>query len=202
VEQAERLAGILADLQIDRIISSTFLRARQSVVPLARRLNLEVQTDNRLVESLLTPGKADNWMEMLRQTFEDPELEFPGGESSNQALIRAICVVDEVRHSPRRAPLLMTHGRLLGVLLRHFNAGCSFEDWCKLTYPDLFRVTFEEGGASAVERLWRDPEQQPAGITRTDGKSSVIRKQKRRPLSGAAFSFLMNSLTYRPLPAM
>jgi 2,3-bisphosphoglycerate-dependent phosphoglycerate mutase len=43
--QAMALADRLADRQIDRIVSSPFLRAVQSIAPLAQRMGLPVASD-------------------------------------------------------------------------------------------------------------------------------------------------------------
>jgi 2,3-bisphosphoglycerate-dependent phosphoglycerate mutase len=51
--QAEQLAEKLAALPIERIISSPFVRAKQSIAPLAERLGLPIVTDTRLAERVL-----------------------------------------------------------------------------------------------------------------------------------------------------
>jgi 2,3-bisphosphoglycerate-dependent phosphoglycerate mutase len=49
VAQANRLADSLAAANIERIISSPYVRATQSIAPLARRLGLAIELDVRLV---------------------------------------------------------------------------------------------------------------------------------------------------------
>jgi 2,3-bisphosphoglycerate-dependent phosphoglycerate mutase len=49
--QAETLANVLADLGVDRIVSSTFRRAVESIQPLADRLTIPIDTDERLIEA-------------------------------------------------------------------------------------------------------------------------------------------------------
>jgi 8-oxo-dGTP diphosphatase len=48
--QAEGLRDQLADAGITRVLSSPFLRCVQTVAPLAERLGLEVEVDDRLAE--------------------------------------------------------------------------------------------------------------------------------------------------------
>jgi 2,3-bisphosphoglycerate-dependent phosphoglycerate mutase len=52
--QAERLADFLMSHEIERIVSSPFLRAQQTIEPLATRLKLEIRTDARLAERALS----------------------------------------------------------------------------------------------------------------------------------------------------
>src|SRR5688572_27513160 len=89
-QQAERLAEWLFPLGVARIVSSTYLRARQSVEPLARRLSLAVETDDRLIERLLSPEPLDDWRTHLHAAWADHDLALPGGESSRQATMRGI----------------------------------------------------------------------------------------------------------------
>jgi broad specificity phosphatase PhoE len=55
---AALLADQLAALPLDRIISSPFLRARQTIVPLAERLGLPIASDARLAERVNAAGHA------------------------------------------------------------------------------------------------------------------------------------------------
>lgn len=48
--QAEALAELLAGRPIRRVVSSPFTRCQQTVMPLAKRLGLDVEADERLAE--------------------------------------------------------------------------------------------------------------------------------------------------------
>lgn len=151
-EQAERLADALHREAIDRIISSPFTRARDSIAPLARRLGLDVEIDHRLAERVLGSGFAD-WRAALRATFDDPDLCFDGGESCRVATARGVAVLDEVLRGDGRAAAVVTHGNLLALLLRHFDSRVGYAEWESLSNPDVFRVTIADVGA-VVARIW------------------------------------------------
>src|SRR5262245_33430887 len=91
--QATQLAEQLAALPIKRIISSPFVRARQSIAPLAEQLGLPIATDERLAERVLAPGDLLNWLAALKTSFEDIDRCLAGGESSRAAMQRASEVV-------------------------------------------------------------------------------------------------------------
>src|SRR4051812_22040655 len=76
--QAESLANFLIDKGIDGIISSPFLRAVESIFPLAERLQVHLATDDRLAERILCSEDHPNWQEMLRNTFDDFKLRYEG----------------------------------------------------------------------------------------------------------------------------
>jgi len=67
--QALRIADILENSQIQKIISSPFTRAVQSIEPLANRLALKIELDERLVEANLSTVNYTDWLDRLRATF-------------------------------------------------------------------------------------------------------------------------------------
>jgi 2,3-bisphosphoglycerate-dependent phosphoglycerate mutase len=150
--QADALADRLAGLGIERIVSSPFLRAIQSVTPLARRLGLAIETDPRLREHVLSAADLPDWQAALRASFEDPDLCFEGGESSRAATHRVLAAVDDIRAHAAPITAVATHGRLLTSLLRHFDPRIGFADWQGLANPDVFRLAFA-GGRAEVQRF-------------------------------------------------
>jgi 2,3-bisphosphoglycerate-dependent phosphoglycerate mutase len=61
-QQAIALAGWLSEVPIGRIISSPFVRAYRSIVPLSEQLGLTIEVDDRLVERVLSLVPLDNWL--------------------------------------------------------------------------------------------------------------------------------------------
>jgi 2,3-bisphosphoglycerate-dependent phosphoglycerate mutase len=151
--QAGLLAELLAPLGIARILSSPFARARDSVAPLAARLGIPVETDDRLIERVLTTEPLPDWRAHLARSFDDDNYQLAGGESSHAATARAVAVLEEARPHPARATVVVTHGNLLALLLRHYDSRAGFAAWDALTNPDVYRVTFGVPPQPIV-RLW------------------------------------------------
>jgi 2,3-bisphosphoglycerate-dependent phosphoglycerate mutase len=95
-QQAIRLADQLASLPIERIVSSPYIRAIQSITPLAQRLELPIISDQRLTERVLGASDLADWMSALRASFDNLDLCFPGGESSRAATQRAVAVLNDL----------------------------------------------------------------------------------------------------------
>lgn len=152
--QAEALADFLADKGVERIVSSPFVRAVKSIEPLAARLGLPVELDDRLAEKVLAAGPLPDWMDRLRESFDDLDLCLEGGESSRTAMARAVAAVEEILAKGAGCTVVVSHGTLLTLLLKHFDQRFGFEEWRVMTNPDLFLVTVSEQGAT-VERIWR-----------------------------------------------
>ncbi|MED0904310.1 histidine phosphatase family protein [Bacillus nitratireducens] len=152
--QANNLATFLIEnnLQIDRIISSPFVRTIDSIRPYALQANLSIQEDERLAERILSNVPMDDWMQKLESTFTNIDIAFLGGESTKQAMDRAISLIQEVLKLEHDTTLLVTHGNLLTLILKHFDHTIGFDEWKTLTNPDIYEITLDE--QSIVKRLW------------------------------------------------
>ncbi|WP_053361340.1 histidine phosphatase family protein [Bacillus sp. FJAT-27251] len=153
--QAEQLAKFFSKMKIDRILSSPFQRAADSIKPLAKQLGIEIELDCRLEERTLSSNHLGNWLDALRKTFDDHDLKLEGGESSREASSRIRAVVEEVLLSEARASIIVTHGNLLSLLLRNYNPDFGFDQWQKLSNPDVFMLK-HNGNKASVARLWEE----------------------------------------------
>jgi 2,3-bisphosphoglycerate-dependent phosphoglycerate mutase len=150
--QAIALSEFFRDIPIDRIISSPFKRTIQSIEPLAKRLNLEIETNDLLTERVLSSQNLSDWLEKLRDTFDDLELKFEGGESSNEAMKRIVEVVEGAFESETQNTIIVTHGNLLSLLLRYNNNEFGFDEWRNLRNPDVFLLKNENNDVT-FERI-------------------------------------------------
>ncbi|WP_066172409.1 histidine phosphatase family protein [Bacillus marinisedimentorum] len=154
-KQAEGLAEFFRGRKIDRIISSPFKRARQTAEPLAGKLHLPIEEDPRLAERILSPEPLPNWLEILQESFESPDLKIAGGESSREALERGIGVIEEISKTGVENTVVVTHGNLMALLLKHFDSTFGFKEWSLLTNPDVYLLTMSNE-APVLERIWTE----------------------------------------------
>ncbi|WLD94616.1 histidine phosphatase family protein [Alkalihalobacillus sp. AL-G] len=153
VIQSKELAQFLSDKNIEHIVTSPYERAVQTIQPFADEQGIEMALDNRLEERVLSSETRSDWMEMLRKTYDDLELCYEGGESSNMAMVRAVAVVEDVLKRPGRNSVIVTHGNLMSLLLKHFDERIGFEEWKALTNPDVYELRIENRTTS-IERVW------------------------------------------------
>jgi 2,3-bisphosphoglycerate-dependent phosphoglycerate mutase len=153
-EQAEALADFLQDKGVERIVASPFLRAIQSVEPLGDRLALPIRADERLAERVLSTEVLSGWVDRLRESFDDLDAVLAGGESSRTAMARGVEAIREIIDFPVDTTVVVSHGNLIALMLKHFDDRTGFAEWQALTNPDVYLVTMAEG-AARVERIWR-----------------------------------------------
>jgi 2,3-bisphosphoglycerate-dependent phosphoglycerate mutase len=148
--QAERLADFLVPLGPDRIVSSPFRRAVQSVEPLAAHLGRPIELDDRLRERELTSAPlAGDWLEPFRRSFAELDAVLEGGESTRAAMARAAAAIEDALAHGARSTVIASHGNLSTLILRHFDGRAGFDEWRAMTNPDVFRIV-----AGRPERIW------------------------------------------------
>ena len=151
--QARILVNLLRDTKIERIISSPFVRAYQSIVPLAEYLGLEIETDNRLIERVLSPTPLNDWRKSLEETFINLDLCFAGGESSRTAMKRGVAVVDELLKQATNTSLIVTHGNLMTLILKNYDQRIGYSEWANMRNPDVYCIKFDDNKISLKHTL-------------------------------------------------
>jgi 2,3-bisphosphoglycerate-dependent phosphoglycerate mutase len=151
--QAEALRDLLAEFRLERIISSPFRRALQTIEPFCRQAGLEAEIDPRLAECSLGGVDLPDWREQLRRSFDDLDHCPAGGESGRAAQERARAMIRAASEGGRRCALI-THGRLLALMLKWVAPAFSYDDWSRLTNPDVFVLRLPPAGPSSFRRVW------------------------------------------------
>lgn len=153
-EQAKRLADFLAAHSIDRVVSSPYLRARQTIEPFAARAGFEIGLDARLRERGVVHDANGAWREIVRASFADPDHPAPGWESAREAVGRGRAALDAALAPGDGLPVLVTHGQLMSLVLSTIDRGFGFDGWQALTNPDVYAVERTRGGEHRFERVW------------------------------------------------
>ncbi|XEC96637.1 histidine phosphatase family protein [Paenibacillus tarimensis] len=152
-EDSIRLADFFKDKEIDFIISSPFVRTVDTIQPFAEATGMEIILDERLTERVLSSVNLDEWMSKLEETYEDLDLKFEGGESSNKAMRRGIGLLEELYERPESNMIVVTHGALLSLIIKHYVPSFGFEDWRSLTNPDMYQLDADQAQV-VIERIW------------------------------------------------
>ena len=153
--QAVELAEFLRRFEIDRVVSSPFRRAVESVEPFANHRGLAIETDARLVERVLSARSLPDWREHLRRSFEEPDYCLLDGESSRVAQARATAAVLGAAAGGRRS-LVVTHGNLLALILKWVDSEVGYEVWAQLSNPDVFVIHTDGPGPRRFRRVWTE----------------------------------------------
>lgn len=143
-QQAQALISFFESHPIEAIFTSTYDRAVQTAEPIAQSLGLPIHEDKRLTERVFSTLQVDDWLTWMQKGFVDLDLEFEGGESGRAAQARIVEVMHELIERPEEAAVVVSHGNLISMFLQTINDQFSFEDWQKMTNPDVFLITQNE----------------------------------------------------------
>src|SRR4051812_35272479 len=95
-EQALHLKSQLLERGIQKIFSSPYPRAIDTVLPLADALGVSIKAQQDLRERKLSEKMIDNWREELRKTWDDFDYHLPGGESNAACQARVTSCLREI----------------------------------------------------------------------------------------------------------
>lgn len=154
-KRAGELKDFLLKYDIKHIVSSPYNRAVQSIEPLAQELELDIAIDERLKERVLSSKNYSDWMEKLKATFLNKKIAYEGGESSAEASERIQQVINDVNARNSGNTVIVTHGNLMSLLLNHYDDSFGFENWQKLSNPDVYAFT-RQNNTVLVERVWEE----------------------------------------------
>nr|WP_272495841.1 histidine phosphatase family protein [Bacillus pinisoli] len=149
--EALELCDFLTSYPVQRIFSSPYIRAIDTIQPFASKVELEIEMDERLHERIISKGDYPGWYDFLKASFEDFSLSLQDGESSSEAENRVISFLNEIKYLEEEHIVIVSHGNLLTLLLRHFNKSYGFKEWEAMTNPDVFIVHLK---TSEVQRIW------------------------------------------------
>ncbi|GGK06176.1 phosphoglycerate mutase [Lentibacillus kapialis] len=150
--EANELAAFFDNVKVERIITSPYKRAIQTVQPLAEQLNVEIEMNSQLEERVLSTELLPDWLEKLRMTFDNPGLKLEGGESSEEAANRIVEVAEGAFKSEFENTIIVTHGNLMALLLNHYNKQFGFDEWANLSNPDIYLLNSDSNEVTS-ERI-------------------------------------------------
>ncbi len=150
---AERLVDSLASTRIDDAYSSPYIRARQTIEPLAKVRGLTIETIDDLRERVLRPGDLPDWRVHLQRSWKDFDYALPDGESGRVAQARVVRVLDDIRarHARGEVAMLASHGNLIALALNAFMPNVDYAFWESIPMPALFTL-LHDGERWRVEK--------------------------------------------------
>jgi 2,3-bisphosphoglycerate-dependent phosphoglycerate mutase len=141
IRDAHRLSETHTSTRIDAVYSSPYIRARQTIEPIARARGLAIETIDDLRERTLSLADLPDWQAHLKRSWEDFDYAVAGGESSHDAQARILRVLDTIasRHSTGTV-ILASHGNLIALALHAFMPNVNYEFWESIPTPAVFTL--------------------------------------------------------------
>ena len=155
LEDAARVADILARFPIQAVYSSPYRRARQTISPLASQLDLPLRIEPDLRERKLGEISGQDFFAAVAANWRDPYFAHPGGESNADSQRRGAAVIERLRAGhPAGQIAISTHGNLMALILGSYDPSIDYAFWKSLTMPDIYVIDFSAHGVAGFHRLW------------------------------------------------
>ena len=170
-EQGARDALLVRDILIDKgldaVWSSSYLRAVQTVAPLADALGLEIHKDFRLHERTAGnwKGSYPDYASFIAKQIGDYSSKAEGGESMEEVSERCVGAMSEIlAENDGKTIAVGIHGMALASLLKHWFPGFGLRDFEQMVdlMPLVLRLDIENdtcadyGIELAVRRAYPD----------------------------------------------
>ncbi len=137
--QAQRLLGLPRP---DAVFSSPYLRAVQTVQPLADAFGLAVRTDHELREWDSGLAPKPDYARYYAESWAEPGFARPGGESLARLTERAVAVLTRLAGEFERV-VVGSHGTFVARALVGFGVvGVDWELSRSMPMPAIYRVDF------------------------------------------------------------
>jgi 2,3-bisphosphoglycerate-dependent phosphoglycerate mutase len=142
IRDADRLCESLVSSRIDAMYSSPYLRARQTVEPIAKARGIAIETIEDLRERMLSPVEVPDWRAHLKRSWSDFDSALAGGESSRRAQARVMRVLEEIRGRHRGGGIVIvaSHGNLIALALNAFMPNVDYAYWESIPMPAMFTL--------------------------------------------------------------
>ena len=152
VAQAAALAPVLAELGVDALASSPYIRAIETLKPYAEAAGLPIAVDDDLRERSLGAWLDDpaDLQEAIRRMHADLDFRLEGGETGRACVVRFEAALARViAANPGRTIAVGSHGGVLSHLIARHAGDLAGAFWNRIRNPHIF--VFDARGALA----WR-----------------------------------------------
>ena len=139
-QQASALVPDLVALGPDRVVSSPYLRAIQSVSPAAEALGVAVELDPDLREWDSGIAPTPDWEEQYRQSWRVEDECREGGESHRTLQIRASSALRRYLGGDDTVVVIASHGTWISRALRGLGLDIDADFWLAMPMPAVYLI--------------------------------------------------------------
>lgn len=159
-KDAEKVTEILSSESIDHIVSSSYIRAVQTVEGLSKLINKEIEKDYRFREGNLADKNYifEDSEEAFRYSLEHPYFSYPGGETNQEVKERGLLALNELLRKYKGKKIVIgIHGNIMTNIMNYFDDKYDFNFWKSTTKPDIYKLTLNESNQLLdTVRLWNE----------------------------------------------
>ncbi|WP_379248741.1 histidine phosphatase family protein [Paenibacillus sp. GCM10028914] len=152
---SQTILEIFKSVHIEIFVSSPYMRSIETIRPTSNDQHKEITIEEDLRERIIGEFTSVTFKEAKHRVFEDIDYSFPGGESSKEAQLRAITVIDRIIEIHQGKKIVVgTHGDIMTLILNYFDKQYGYSFWESTTIPDIYKLRFKDRDLIEVTRMW------------------------------------------------
>jgi 2,3-bisphosphoglycerate-dependent phosphoglycerate mutase len=136
------------------IYSSPFVRAVDTIKPLAEKFKKEIIIADELKEINIGKSEEFNKHEIIKKMWEEETFKVANGDSQINKFNNMKIFLEKMFNSNGNEDIIIvTHGNLLGIILKfYFKRNFGFNDWKIMSMPDLYELSIENNNIISFNR--------------------------------------------------
>ena len=155
IKDAQKVTELLAHENINKVISSPYKRAIQTVEGTANHFGLSISIDEGFRERKLADGSIINFNEVILKYWENLNFSLPEGETGYFAQDRGVQSLENVLNKYCGENIVIgTHGNIMVLIMNYYDKKYNYDFWSSLNMPDIYKLSFQDGILVDVERIW------------------------------------------------
>ena len=131
-----------------KIFSSPFARAVQTVENLSQDMNVQIEQIVSLEEIKMGKDSQLTKHQIIEKMWEDKNFKTEDGVSQSEHVNNIKVELDKIFndfYNNEYDLILVSHGNSIGIILKYFfNIQFVFEDWKKISMPDMYFLEFDK----------------------------------------------------------
>ena len=131
-----------------KIFSSPYKRAMQTVESLSKEMNVQIEQTASLEEIRMGKDPQLSKHQIIEKMWEDKDFKTEDGVSQTEHVNIIKVELDKIFdnfYNSEYDLILVSHGNSIGIILKYFfNIQFAFEDWKKISMPDMYFLEFDK----------------------------------------------------------
>lgn len=160
LQDCQLLLDYFKDISIDRIYSSPFKRALQTIDELAKEKNLPIQIKENFRERKIDDVWIDDFNTFSQRQWQDFNYKLAKGESLQEVQDRNIQQLQEILKEQETSIIISSHGTAISTILNYYDHQFAFDNFqaIKQLMPFLVTLSFENGKLQdfSIRNLFND----------------------------------------------
>jgi 2,3-bisphosphoglycerate-dependent phosphoglycerate mutase len=156
LEDARKVTELLQSEKVEKVVSSPYKRAVQTVQGIAAQKNMKVEIVEGLKERTLSSETVEDFSAAMTKVWTNPTFAWAGGESNDIAQKRGVESVSRIlRDYEGKNIVIGSHGNMMVLIMNHFDMQYDFTFWHKLDMPDIYKLSFDGNKLMVCQRVWQ-----------------------------------------------